>query len=189
MAKKQKSDFSRKEVYDFVFDYAHCPLFNTLEDCANSYHISIRMAKQLIYRAISECIVEDDTVAILCQKSYQSAFQHACQEKIYKAPYSAYTKYEQLKKERQRFCLSSEETIRIVVSYLASPLNKELFCVENAMTKALFDRTLKIAILHQLISDDMVEDLRQKALHSTSDASAVNSLFDSLKLARASYQQ
>lgn len=189
MATKQKGDFSRKEVYQFVIDYVDCPLFNTLEDCATSYNISTRIAKQLIYRAVAECIVEDNIVDILCNKAYQSAFQHACQEQIHKAPHSAYVKYEQLKKVRQSFCLTDEQSVEIVILYIASPLNKKLFCEENAITRALFDRTLKIAIIHRLISDDMVEDLREKALYTSSSTSSVNSLFESLKLARANYQQ
>ena len=57
------------------------------------------------------------------------------------------------------------------------------------MTKALFDRTLKKAIIHGLVSDDVVEDLYQKALSFSKDSSRVNALFEKLRKARLQYQE
>ncbi|MCI9177784.1 MAG: hypothetical protein HFJ28_04330 [Clostridia bacterium] len=186
---KWKIDFSRKEIYDFVMTYCFSPLFSTLEELALSYDISKQTAKSLIYTAIAECIVEDDAVNILCQKAYQRAFMHSCQDKVYKAPSATYGKYEELKKLRKSFCFSDEQITEIILLYLTSSFDKTHFCTDYPMTKALFDRTLKKAIIHGLVSDDVVEDLYQKALSFSKDSSRVNALFEKLRKARLQYQE
>ena len=186
---KRKSDFSRKEIYDFIMTYCFSPLFRTLEELALSYDISKQTAKSLIYTSICECIVEDDAVDILCQKAYQSAFMHSCQDKVYKAPSAAYDKYEELKELRKSFCLSDEQSTEIAMLYLTSSFDKAGFCTDYPMTKALFDRTLKKVITQGLVSDSVVEDLYQKALSFSKDPSRVNALFEKLKEARLNYQK
>lgn len=189
MAGKRVSDFSRKEIYDFIMTYCFSPLFSTLEELAASYNISKQTAKKLIYRSIQDCIVENDVVDILCDKAYHSAFLHACQDGISKAPSSTYNKYETLKKNRKLFCLSDEECTGVAISYLVSPLNKADFCKQYPMTKALLDRTLKKVIIEGLISDNIVEDLHQKALSFSSNPASVDTLFEKLLKARAEYQK
>jgi len=189
MSKKFKSDFSRREIYKFVTLYCFSPLTFSLEECAKFYKISKWMAKQLIYTSISECIVEDNVVEILSQKAYQSACEHAYKKGIPNAPISTQVKYEKLKKARKSFNFSDEQAIEIALLYAVSPLSKHHFCEENGLTKTLFDRTIQRVIIENLVSDDIVYDLEDKSLNSSSNSVAVTALFEKLWKARMRYKQ
>ncbi len=178
--KKCKNDFSRQEVFDFVTHYYSGHPYDSLKSLAEFYGISMYMAKQLIYRSIGECIVDDDVVEWLYQKACSSAFVHSYKDKIYKAPLTTHTKYESLKQQRQAYLFPDDICIDIAVMYAFSPLSKEPFCKENYMTKALFDRILKHVIIHNLISDDFVDDLQEKALQTAIFQPKVYNLFTTL---------
>ena len=164
--KRYLKDYSRKEIQTFVSTYCYCPLYDNLEECARDHELSIQMAKKFIYTAISKCIVEDDVVGILFGKSYLSATRHSYLDGIHAAPQSCYRKY--------------SETIEIALMYAASPLRKSDFCSKNAMTKAIFDQTLIRAIVENLISDDIVTDLQNKALSFAADTEKVKQFFEKL---------
>lgn len=178
--KRYFSDYSRRDIQNFVMTYCYSPLYDSLEECAESYHISTDMAKKFIYAAISKCIVEDDVVEILREKSYRSAIRHAYQEGIHSAPQSSYRKYSNLNLERKLFSFSDTEALEVTLMYATSPLDKSEFCSSNGMTKSIFDQTLKRAIVENLISDDLVTDLQNKALSFASDPDVVNQFFEKL---------
>lgn len=178
--KRYLSDYSRREIQNFIMTYCYSPLYGSLEECAKSYGISTNMAKKFIYAAISKCMVEDDVAEILRQKSYLSAMKHAYQDGIHSAPQSSYRKYSNLNLERKLFSFSDAEALEIALMYAASPLDKSEFCRKNAMTKAIFDKTLKKAIVENLFSDDLVTDLQNKALSFASDPDVVNQFFENL---------
>ena len=178
--KRYLKDYSRKEIQTFVSTYCYCPLYDNLEECARDHELSIQMAKKFIYTAISKCIVEDDVVGILFGKSYLSATRHSYLDGIHAAPQSCYRKYSDLNLERKLFKFSDTETIEIALMYAASPLRKSDFCSKSAMTKAIFDQTLIRAIVENLISDDIVTDLQNKALSFAADTEKVKQFFEKL---------
>ena len=188
MSKKLK-DFSRLEIYDFVIEYALSPLCTSLEECAKSYGISQYMAKKLVYKAISDCIVDDNVVDILADKAQRSASKHAYDEGICQAPFSTYQKYQSLKEERKNFTIPQEDGIKLVIEYAASPLSKETFCEKNAISKTLFDRTFVQVISNCLVADDIVKSLYRKAFEASRNPYKVNKLFEKLWKARKQFQK
>ena len=184
--KKYLKNFSRSDIRDIAISYSQ----NVLpSQCAKEFGISTNMLKKLLYKAISDCIVEGDVAIIILASIRDRAIRHSKEGKE-TAIYCFNKKYEQVVSDRKAFMFSDEEAILITKNYASSPLNKKQFCHKNIMTCSLLDRTLLHTTCNCMVDDDVVEALKKKALlYDSCNEMVVSELFEKIATARRRFRQ
>ncbi len=184
--RKYLKDFSRTEIRDIAISYSKNPIAS---QCAEIHEISTDMLKKLLYKAISDCIVENDVAYAILESIKKRAIWHSKEGKE-AAIYCFNKKYKQVVSARKAFMLSDEEAIRITKTYSYSSLSKKQFCFENAITCSLLDRTLLYTTCNCMVEDDIVEVLNEKALsYDSCNEFLVDELFEKIAKARRRFRQ
>ena len=184
--RKFLKDFSRAEIREIAINYSQEPVVSRWSEV---YGISADMLKKLRYKAISDCIVENDAAKIILESVRKRAILHSEEGKD-AALYSFSKKCEMLISARKSFMLPDEEAVLLTQEYASSSLSKKQFCAENALTCSLFDRALIHVTCDCMVEDDVVEALEEKALSSDLyDEITVNELFEKIAKARRRFTQ
>ncbi len=184
--KKYLKDFSRSEIKDIALSYSQNSVPN---QCARKFGISTDMLKKLLYKAISDCIVEDDVACIILESIKERAIRHSKEGKE-ASVYCFNKKYKQVVSQRKAFMLSDEEAVRITKMYSTSIFGKKQFCFKNDITCRLLNKTLLYTTCNCMVDDDIVEALNEKALsYDSCNEVIVNELFEKIAKARRRFRQ
>ena len=184
--RKFLKDFSRTEIRDIAINYSQNPVVNLW---AETYGISTYMLKKLLYKAIYDCIVENNVAIAILDSIKNRAMQHSKNGKS-SALYYFNIKYEKVVAERKEFMLSDEDAVWLTRDYAASPLKKEDFCFENAVSRGLLSKSLLHVTCNCLVEYTVVDVLEEKALAADGcNPVIVEELFEKIARARRRYEQ
>lgn len=178
--------YSRKEIGNFVSEYANLPFDFSSRQYASGCKLGIDAFKAMIAISVSHCIVDDKTVDILEQKAVLAAYKHHDIQDL--SVKSVKRQYDGLRAHRKNFNFSDEETTTLIMKYAFSPLPKKDFCKDEWITLALFDRSFVRGISTCLVTDDIFSSLQAKSALHSSDPSSVKELYQRLLQARNTYR-
>lgn len=175
--------FSRRDVKNIAVEYASSPAEISGSYFQKTYGFSEAVFYGILKRAVVESIVDDKVVESIKEKSI-----HNSQEKggIGGGIRSLY-KYQRLIEERKKFEFTIKEKKKLVTEYANAPkyVDLRMFCLANCIGQELFSRTIKSAILNNIVSDEIVDMLEEKALQHN-DADEVKKVYFILRAERKS---
>ena len=179
--KRKLESFSRREIYGIAKDYATTTCEVSAEHYCEVYQISASTFYNLIGKAIREHIVSEQIAGMIAEKSASNSERHGGGG----GKYRSHSRYVRLMEQRRAFNFSRKEKKRYAVEYANSDdtIDMRAFAREKYMSVGLLQRTLVSAVVDNIVSDEVVEQLYQKALRHNPEES-VNRFFNSLRVRR-----
>lgn len=180
MERKVK-DFSRSECRKIAIGYA-----TTADDLTASYFgMLYQTSPEVIYgvirRAVVESMVGEKVVRLISNKSGRNSSNHGGEGSRRKST----EKYQRLMERRGNFEFSRDKKEYYAIEYANSDqaIDMKIFSEIHCMSRSLLQRTLVSAIVDNIVSDEVVEKLQQKALQHN-PSWRVSRLFRDLKAQR-----
>lgn len=179
--KRKVKDFSRSEAKKIAIYYATSSDDLTASYYAMLYNTTAEDIYGILKRAVVESMVSDRVVELIASKSGRNSAERA---KVV-GQTKSYDKYRRLMERREKFQFSREMREYYAIEYANSDtaMNFRIFSEVHCMSRSLLERTLISAIVDNIVSDEVVEKLKEKALqHNPKDK--VDRLFRALKKQR-----
>ena len=180
MERKVK-DFSRSECRKIAIGYA-----TTADDLTASYfgmlyHTSPEVIYGVIRRAVVESMVGEKVVRLISNKSGRNSSNHGGEGGRRKST----EKYQRLMERRSKFEFTRDNKEYYTIEYANSDqaIDMKVFSELHCMSRSLLQRTLVSAVVDNIVSDEVVEKLYQKALQHN-PSWRVSRLFRDLKKQR-----
>lgn len=158
---KTSRDFSRKQIHAIAEKYACYGMEYSHKYFSREYKITEKTFYNLLEKAVIEGIVSDSTVEKMKQKAMSNAYKAAGEN----ARIRSSKHYNYLICKRKEYRLNKKKTIELVTKYANLPLRKDEFAKENFITISLLNRTIRESIVQNLVSDKIVEKLKEKSLN------------------------
>lgn len=166
--KRKVKDFSRSEAKKIAIHYA-----TTTDDLSASYFAMLyNTTSEDIYgvlrRAVVESMVSDRVVDLIAGKSGRNSAERA---KVV-GQTKSYDKYQRLRERRAKFQFSREMREYYAIEYANSDvaISLRVFAELHCMSRTLLQRTLVSSIVDNVVSDEVVDKLKEKALqHNQKD--------------------
>lgn len=180
MERKVK-DFSRSEINKIAVHYATTSCDFSALYYTRLYNISESTFYSLIGKAIKEHIVSEQIAKMIALKSARNSERHGGDGGKERSK----ARYRRLMEQREVFEFSRDNREYYTIEYANSDyaVDMKAFAGIHYMSRVLLQRTLVSAVVDNIVSDEIVEKLRQKALQHN-PAWHVERLFRELKRKR-----
>lgn len=182
MERKVK-DFSRSECRKIAIGYATTEDDLTASYFGMLYNTSQEVIYGVIRKAVVESMVGENVVRIIATKSGRNSANHGGEGGKQKS----HEKYQRLIERRSRFEFSRDKKEYYTIEYANADraVDMKVFAEIHCMSRSLLQKTLVSAVVDNIVSDEVVEKLYQKALQHNSSW-RVEKLFRDLKARRQS---
>lgn len=177
MERKVK-DFTRSECRKIAIGYA-----TTADDLTASYFgMLYQTSPEVIYgvirRAVVESMVGEKVVRLISNKAGRNSSNHGGEGGRRRST----EKYQRLMERRGKFEFSKDNKEFYAIEYANSDqaIDMKVFSELHCMSRSLLQRTLVSAVVDNIVSDEVVEKLYQKALQHN-PSWRVSRLFRDLK--------
>ena len=162
--KRKVKDFSRNEAKKIAIKYATMPDDFTASYFAMLYNTTSEDIYGILRRAVVESMVSDKVVGLIANKSGRNSAERA----RVVGQTKSYDKYQRLMERRATFQFSRDKREYYAIEYANSDssINLSIFAELHCMSRGLLQRTLISAIVDNIVSDEVVEKLKEKALQS-----------------------
>ena len=180
MERKVK-DFSRSEINKIAVHYATTSCDFSALYYAMLYNTSESTFYSLIGKAIKEHIVSEQIAKMIAAKSARNSERHGGDGGKERSK----ARYRRLMEQRKVFEFSRDTREYYAIEYANSDnaVDMKVFAGIHYMSRVLLQRTLVSAVVDNIVGDEVVEKLRQKALQHN-PAWHVERLFRELKRRR-----
>lgn len=160
--KRKVKDFSRSEAKKIAINYATTSDDLTASYFAMLYNTTSEDIYGILRRAVVESMVSDRVVSLIANKSGRNSAEKA---KVV-GQTKSYEKYQRLMERRAKFQFSREKREYYAIEYANSDpaITLRVFAELHCMSRSLLQRTLVSAVVDNVVSDEVVEKLREKAL-------------------------
>lgn len=174
-------DFSRSEINQIAVHYATTSCDFSALYYAGLYNISESTFYSLIGKAIKEHIVSEQIAKMIAVKSARNSERHGGDGGKERSK----ARYRRLMEQRKVFEFSRDTREYYTIEYANSDyaVDMKVFAGIHYMSRVLLQRTLVSAVVDNIVGDEVVEKLRQKALQHN-PAWHVERLFRTLKQQR-----
>lgn len=174
---RNAKDFSRCDVKNIALEYASSEDEVSASYFCETYNITEGVFYSIIKRAVVESVVDDETAHIIAKKASRNSASRGGEGGRIRSVY----KHERLMSMRKKFEFTIKEKIWYATQYAKSPsyVDAKTFMVQHSMTRALFDRTIRSAIVDGYVDDTVACELRGKALQHNK-RERVESFFEAL---------
>lgn len=157
----QLKDFSRQKIKCIAEEYANTELEFSASYFCEHYNMTRGVFYALLRKAIIESIVSKECANKIAEKSAKNAEAHGGKGgriRVEKA-------HEEYLFERVVFEFTKNDRRFYALDYADSYMNVNEFCKHHCIAdRELFDRTLTSAIVDGLVSDAIVNKLREKSV-------------------------
>lgn len=179
--KRKVKDFSRNEVQKIAIKYATMPDDFTASYFAMLYNTTSEDIYGILRRAVVESMVSDKVVGLIANKSGRNSAERA----RVVGQTKSYDKYQRLMERRVTFQFPKDKREYYAIEYANSDpsINLRLFAELHCMSRSLLQRTLISAIVDNIVSDEIVDKLKAKALQSN-PSWKVERFFKALRIQR-----
>ena len=179
--KRKVKDFSRSEAKNIAINYATTSDDLTASYFAMLYNTTSEDIYGILRRAVVESMVSDRVVSLIANKSGRNSAERA---KVI-GQTKSYDKYQRLMERRAKFQFSREKREYYAIEYANSDpaINLSVFANLHCMSRSLLQRTLVSAVVDNIVSDDVVDKLKEKALQHNQQV-IVERFFRNLKKQR-----
>lgn len=174
---RNAKDFSRYDVKNIALEYASSEDEVSASYFCETYNITEGVFYSIIKRAVVESIVNEETAHVIAKKASRNSAARGGEGGRIRSVY----KHERLMRERKKFEFTIKEKIWYATQYAKSPsyVDVKTFIVQHSMTRELFDRTVRSAIVDGHVSDIVARELFGKALQHNKEE-RVRPFFDGL---------
>ena len=179
--KRKVKDFSRSEAKNIAIHYATTSDDLTASYFAMLYNTTSEDIYSILRRAVVESMVSDRVVSLIANKSGRNSAERA---KVI-GQTKSYDKYQRLMERRAKFQFSREKREYYAIEYANSDpaISLRVFAELHCMSRSLLQKTLVSAIVDNVVSDEVVERLKEKALQHNQQV-IVERFFRNLKKQR-----
>lgn len=179
--KRKVKDFSRSEAKNIAIHYATTSDDLTASYFAMLYNTTSEDIYSILRRAVVESMVSDRVVSLIANKSGRNSAERA---KVI-GQTKSYDKYQRLMERRAKFQFSREKREYYAIEYANSDpaISLRVFAELHCMSRSLLQKTLVSAIVDNVVSDEVVEKLKEKALQHNQQV-IVERFFRNLKKQR-----
>ena len=160
--KRKVKDFSRSEAKKIAIYYATSSDDLTASYYAMLYNTTSEDIYGILRRAVVESMVSDRVVELIASKSGRNSAERA---KVV-GQTKSYDKYQRLMERREKFQFSQEMREYYAIEYANSDaaMSFRVFSELHCMSRNLLQRTLISSIVDNIVSDEVVEKMKEKAL-------------------------
>ena len=160
--KRKVKDFSRSEAKKIAINYATTSDDLTASYFAMLYNTTSEDIYGILRRAVVESMVSDRVVTLIANKSGRNSAEKA---KVV-GQTKSYDKYQRLMERRAKFQFTREKREYYAIEYANSDpsITLRVFAELHCMSRSLLQRTLVSAVVDNIVSDEVVEKLKEKAL-------------------------
>lgn len=173
----RSADVPRGEIYKIALQYADSEDVISATYFCEEYDITESVFRGIIARAVIESVVTEEYAKRISEKAGRNAERHGgAGAQLRSVKYHQY-----LMNRRKSFQFSKAKKIEIVTQYANSEgyIDLHIFSAINAICIPLLNRTIQSAIVDGLVSDEIIELLKRKALQRN-DSSRVEKFFEQL---------
>ncbi len=183
---KRFNDYSRRMIWELANEYADSPA-----ECSRTYFckkegISQGTFYKLLHVAIEEWIVDEDTARRIARKSELNA-AHGSESEA--GALQSRHAYDESFKKREKYEISRSTVKRYATMYAYSQFPQSYFKKAELMPTPFFNALLKKAIIEGIVSDEVVRELKLKALRNNGSVSSVYDFFSDLEQQRKEFKK
>ena len=180
------NDYTRRMIWELAKEYADSPA-----ECSRTYFckkegISQGTFYKLLHAAIEEWIVDEDIARRIARKSELNAGLGSESEAGARQSRHA---YDESFKKRENYEISRSTAKKYAIMYAYSQFPQSYFKRAELMPTRFFNALLKKAIIEGIVSDEVVNALKIKALRNNDSTSSVYDFFADLEQQRKEYKK
>lgn len=181
---KQLKDYTRSMIFDLASDYADFSSEYARSFFCEREQISQGTFYKILHKAIEEWIVDDKVAEKIAQKSELNAGKGAASKL---GSYQSRKAYDESFEKRNNYVVSRATAKKYAQMYAYSQFKQREFRASEIMPTKFFNAVLIKAITENIISDEVVKQLRHKA--ESNNGVAGSMLFDNLEMQRREFKK